>query len=142
MKFTFKLNIRPMPHQSMRFTRQGRSYKPKKITDYQDYVRRLVTDQLPKDFTMIEAGTPIVIKELTYEYVYPTSWSKKRKQGKQYKTTKPDLQDNLNKAFLDALEGLVYEQDQNIVSIEKLQKLWSDKDRITLILETDAGDNS
>lgn len=142
MKYTFKLNIRPMPHQSVRFTRQGRSYKPKKIVDYQDYVRRLVTDQLPDDFVMIEAGTPIIIKELTYEYAYPNSWSKKKKQGRHYKTTKPDLQDNLNKAFLDALEGLVYEQDQNIVSIEKLQKLWSDKDRITLIIETYVRDNS
>jgi Holliday junction resolvase RusA-like endonuclease len=141
-KLTFKLNIRPMPHQSVRFGRNGIKYKPKKIVDYQNYVRRLVQDQLPEDFFMIPSGADIHIKELTYEYEYPKSWSKKRKQGKIYKTTKPDLQDNLNKAFLDSLEGLVYEQDQNIVSINNLQKVWSDKDRITLTLEFDAGNIS
>jgi hypothetical protein len=39
---------------------------------------------------------------------------------------------------LDALEGLVYEQDQNIVSINGLEKYYGDGDKITLILEYDA----
>jgi Holliday junction resolvase RusA-like endonuclease len=143
MRLVLELNIRPMPHQSMRFTRQGRSYKPKKIVDYQAYVRRLVEDQLPGDFKIIEAGTPIVIEKLHYQYAYPSSFSNKRKQqGKIYKATKPDLQDNLNKAFLDALEGLVYEQDQNIVCIKNLEKYWGEKDKIYLTLNTNAEETS
>ena len=44
--------------------------------------------------------------------------------------TKPDLQDNLNKAFFDALEGVIYEQDQNIVEIKNMKKYYSDNDFI------------
>jgi len=125
----------PTSHQSVRFTRSGRSYKPKKIIDYQATVVRLAEEQLPKDFKIIPAGTNIFIEELTYQYAYIKSIPKKRRVGKLYKATKPDLQDNLNKAFLDALEGVVYEQDQNIVAINKLEKYYGDKDLITLILK-------
>lgn len=102
--------------------------------DYQAYIVRLTEDQLPEEFEMIPAGTNVFIEELTYQYAYIKSIPKKRRVGKLYKATKPDLQDNLNKAFLDALEGVVYEQDQNIVAINKLEKYYGDKDLITLIL--------
>jgi Holliday junction resolvase RusA-like endonuclease len=46
------------------------------------------------------------------------------------KTTKPDLQDNLNKAFFDALEGLIYEQDQNIVEIKSMRKYYSEENQV------------
>lgn len=128
-------NLRAQPHQSVRFTRSGRSYKPKKIVDYQAYVIKLVSDQLPEGFEIIPAGTLIFIDQLHYQYAYPKAFSKKkRQQGKIYKPTKPDLQDNLNKAFLDALEGVVYEQDQNIVCINNLEKFYGETDKITLTL--------
>ena len=134
-KLELTLNLRAQPHQSVRFTRSGRSYKPKKIMDYQSYVIKLVSDQLPEGFEIIPAGTLIFIDKLHYQYAYPKSFSKKKKQqGKIYKETKPDLQDNLNKAFLDALEGLVYEQDQNIVCINNLEKYYGETDKITLTL--------
>jgi Holliday junction resolvase RusA-like endonuclease len=138
MILKLELNIRPVPHQSVRFTRSGRTFKPKKITDYQAYVCKLVEEQLPEGFGKIPAGVPIFIRQLSYQYEWSSATPKKRRVGKVYKATKPDLQDNLNKAFLDALEGLVYEQDQNIVSIEKLEKYYGEKDKIILILEYDA----
>ena len=132
MTLEFELNIRPMPHQSVRFGRNGIKYKPKKIMDYQDYVRRLVKDQLPNDFVIIEAGTPIRIDYIHYCYAYPKSMAKKYKVGNIPKTTKPDLQDNLNKAFFDALEGIVFEQDQNIYSIRNMYKYYCEKDCIKI----------
>ena len=60
--------------------------------------------------------------------------SEKRKK-KVPKTTKPDLHDNLNKAFMDALEGIVFEQDQNIVKIKNLEKYYDKENLITLILK-------
>ena len=103
--------------------------------DYQSYVIKLVSDQLPEGFEIIPAGTLIFIDQLHYQYAYPKTFSKKKKQqGKIYKPTKPDLQDNLNKAFLDALEGVVYEQDQNIVCINNLEKYYGETDKITLTL--------
>jgi Holliday junction resolvase RusA-like endonuclease len=135
-RLELKFNVRPQPHQSVRFTRSGRSYKPKKIVDYQSYIVELVKCQLPEGFEMIPAGTLIYIEQLHYQYAYPKAFSKKKKQqGKIYKATKPDLQDNLNKAFLDALEGVVYEQDQNIVCINSLEKYYGETDKITLTLK-------
>ena len=138
MILRLELNIRPMPHQSVRFTRSGRTFKPKKIVDYQSYVRKLVEEQLPDGFSMIPSGVPIFIRKLSYQYEWSSAIPKKKRIGKVYKPTKPDLQDNLNKAFLDALEGVVFEQDQNIVSINDLEKYYGDGDKITLILEYDA----
>ena len=127
-----KLNIKPLAHQSVRFTRSGRSYKPKKVLTYQQNIVALTKQQLPEDFVIIEQGTPIVVEYLNYSYAYLKSTPKKKRTKPIPKTTKPDLQDNLNKALFDALEGLVYEPDQNIVEIKHLKKFYSESDYISL----------
>ena len=115
-----------MAHQSVRATRQGRIYQPKKLADYKEAIRQAVQEQLPDGFLCIKADTEIHIKKLHYCYEFPKSFSKKRKEATtfQYKTTKPDLQDNLNKPLFDALEGLVWERDQNVVSIQNMRKIY------------------
>jgi Holliday junction resolvase RusA-like endonuclease len=134
-KLELVFDARPTPHQSVKFTRNGHSYKPKKIVDYQLHIISLVRDQLPVGFEIIPAGSLIFIDKLHYQYAYPKAFSKKkRQQDKIYKQTKPDLQDNLNKAFLDALEGVVYKQDQNIVCINNLEKYYGETDKIILTL--------
>lgn len=129
-ELVFTLNTRAQPHQSFRIGRNGIKYKPKKIVDYQKYIIALVSEQLPDNFVIIEAGTPIFVEYIEYSYAYPKATPKKRRIGQTPKTTKPDLQDNLNKAFFDALEGLIYEQDQNIVEIKQMKKYYSDSDCI------------
>lgn len=126
----FKLNIMPQAHQSFRIGRNGRKYKPKKIVDYQNYVRKLVTEQLPDNWVIIEGGTPITVDYIHYSYAHLKSHTKKQKRTTFPKVTKPDLQDNLNKAFFDALEDLVYEQDQNIVEIKNMKKFYSEDNYI------------
>ena len=130
MILSFELNLRPLAHQSVRFGRGGIKYKPKKVLDYQKYVRTLIENQLPKDFNIIPAGCPIKVNYIEYVYAYPKSMSKNKRILKAPKVTKPDLQDNLNKAFFDALEGLIYEQDQNIVEINNMAKYYGPEDKI------------
>jgi len=130
MIISFELNLRPLTHQSVRFGRGGIKYKPKKVLDYQKYVRTLIENQLPKDFNIIPAGCPIKVNYIEYIYAYPKSMSKNKRILKAPKVTKPDLQDNLNKAFFDALEGLIYEQDQNIVEINNMAKYYGPEDKI------------
>jgi len=130
MILSFELNLRPLAHQSVRIGRGGIKYKPKKVLDYQKYVRTLIENQLPKDFNIIPAGCPIKVNYVEYIYAYPKTMAKKRRILKTPKTTKPDLQDNLNKAFFDALEGLIYEQDQNIVEINNMAKYYGPEDKI------------
>jgi len=134
VKLNLELNIRPLAHQSFKIGRGGIKYKPKKVTDYQNYLRRLVTEQLPKNFNIITAGSEIKVNYREYIYAYPKSFSKKRRV-KTFKVTKPDLQDNLNKAFFDSLEGLLYEQDQNIVEINKMSKFYGENDKIRVEFE-------
>ena len=135
MILTFELNLRPLAHQSFQIGRNGIKYKPKKVTDYQKYVRDLVGKQLPSDFNIIPSGTPIVVNYIEYSYAYPKSLAKKRRLPKVPKVTKPDLQDNLNKAFFDSLEGFIYEQDQNIVEIKNMVKYFGPEDKIKVQFE-------
>lgn len=133
-RLEFRFPIRAIPHQSVKFSR-GRTYQPKKITDYKKALVVMLKEQLPFDFKIIPAGTPIVIQQLTYQFEYPKLFPKKKRTGNVPKTTKPDLQDNINKAFLDAFEGVLFEQDQNIHTINKLSKCMGDENLITLIIE-------
>lgn len=137
MEISLKIPIKPMPHQSVRVTRTGRTYQPKKIATYKSQIQEVVREQLPDDFSVIKADTPIFIKQLHYVFEYPKSFSKKKRMtpGIQYKFTKPDLHDNLNKALFDALEGVVWERDQNVVAIDNLKKYYQDTNNILITIE-------
>ena len=135
MILTLEFNLRPMPHQSVKFGRNGIKYKPKKVLDYQKYIRTLASEQLPEEFNIIPAGSSIVVNYIEYVYAYPKSLAKKRRLPRVPKTTMPDLHDNLNKAFFDALEGLIYEQDQNIVEIKNMVKYFGPEDKIKVQFE-------
>tara|TARA_Y100000356_G_scaffold115512_1_gene104586 strand:- start:50 stop:457 length:408 start_codon:yes stop_codon:yes gene_type:complete len=134
VKLSFDIYVKPLAHQSFRIGRNGIRYKPKKIVDYQRNIKVLILEQLPKDFDIITSGSEIKVNYIEYIYSYPKSFSKK-KRVKTFKTTKPDLQDNLNKAFFDSLEGLVYEQDQNIVEINRMSKFYGETDQIRVEFE-------
>jgi len=134
VKISFELYIKPLAHQSFRIGRNGIRYKPKRIVDYQRNIKVLILEQLPKNFNIITSGSEIKVNYIEYIYSYPKSFSKK-KRVKTFKTTKPDLQDNLNKAFFDSLEGLVYEQDQNIVEINRMSKFYGETDQIRVEFE-------
>lgn len=118
-------------------TRGGRAYQPKRILDYKDTIRTAVREQLPSGFSIIEADTFIHVTKLHYKYAYPKSFSRKKIDSVDilYKQTKPDLHDNLNKPLFDALEGLVWERDQNVVSINDLRKYYAEEDGIILEIE-------
>jgi len=131
-----KLNlpIKAVPHQSVRVTRFGRTYQPKKIIDYKSLVQEAVREQLPDGFSVIEADTPIEIAQLHYVFEWPKSFSAKKRNSEYiyYKVTKPDLHDNLNKALFDALEGVVWERDQNVVSMNDVKKYYGETNQIII----------
>ena len=135
MILTLEYFVKPQAHQSFRIGRNGIKYKPKKIVDYQTLIQHLTLDQLPKDFNIIPSGTNIFVNYIEYVYAYPSSMAKYKRQTLQYKATKPDLQDNLNKAFFDSLEGLIFEQDQNIVVIYKMSKVYGENNKIRVQFE-------
>ena len=133
-ELTLRFNLKPTPHQSFRRGRNGVAYTPKKILDFKKDVAWELSNQLNSDFEIIKAGTPIIVEYLHYCFEFPKSTAlKSRIEGLQ-KTTKPDLLDNLNKAFIDALEGIVFEQDQNIVEVKDLKKFYGERNYIEIKL--------
>lgn len=133
-ELTLHFNLKPTPHQSFRRGRNGVAYTPKKILDFKKDVAWELSNQLNSDFEIIKAGTPIIVEYLHYCFEFPKSTALKRRIEGLQKTTKPDLLDNLNKAFIDALEGIVFEQDQNIVEVKDLKKFYGESNYIKIKL--------
>lgn len=101
-----------------------RSHQSKEVKANQEYVRLCAVTAKPRDFKIWEG--PIAVK-VTYIFAPPKSWPKHKKLKlasghNYYKTTKPDLTDNLNKGVFDALEGLIFKNDSQICVVESLVK--------------------
>ncbi|HHZ82352.1 MAG TPA: RusA family crossover junction endodeoxyribonuclease [Flavobacteriales bacterium] len=122
MILEFEILGEPFSKQSFRFARRGNyihKYQPKKIVNKENGVAWQIINQLPKGFVPTTEAVALVIT-----YIFPPlkSWSKKKlvqlEAGeKMYKTTKPDLQDNLCKGVCDAMEGIVFINDSQICSL-------------------------
>lgn len=110
----FSVEGDPVGKQRPRFSR-GRTYTPKKTVDYEAEIA---------DKAMVAMGpcTPLETPVAVYIYInhaIPASYSKKRKEAcfnRFERPKKPDL-DNVAKSFLDAMNGIVYKDDVQVVSL-------------------------
>ena len=117
----------PKPKQSARFSsvRIGnknivRSYQKKEVKDNERNIQFDIKKQLPKGFVPYDCALQVEVK---FVFPPPSVFSKKKvaqlESGvKFYKTTKPDLTDNLMKALFDAMEGIIYVNDSRICKVE------------------------
>jgi len=111
----FSVEGDPVGKQRPRFTKTGRTYTPKKTSDYEGMIA---------DKAMVAMGpvTPLETPVAVYIYInhaIPASYSKKRKEAclsRLERPKKPDL-DNVAKAYLDAMNGIVYKDDVQVVSL-------------------------
>jgi len=125
----------PKAVQSFRFTKKGRRYQPSEVVEWKNYIRLLAMTQIAeKDNFQMFCG-PV---EIEVEFIFPPiqSWNKATKEafesgGKIYKTTKPDLTDNLMKGLIDALSGIIWERDQ-LICKESSEKFYGKKPQIIL----------
>ena len=113
----------------------AKAYDPEKSRNYKAYVRLLATQAMKEnDFEMIIG--PCAIKIWAY-FDIPKSKSKKFKEAaleaKERPTKKPDA-DNIVKAILDALNGLVYKDDSCIVELSCI-KYYSDVPRVEVYVD-------
>ena len=133
MRYTYTIPGPAVPQGRPRLTTingHARAYDPKKSRDYKAYIRQCVMEQ----------GAPAepitgALKLIVFEYrTIPQSWSKRKQQGASVNdikpTTKPDW-DNIGKAVSDALNGLVWKDDAQIVDAN-VQKLY-DRDPCVVI---------
>lgn len=96
-----------------RYTRQGHCYTPKKTLEAEQFVQLMAQTQIGGK----QLSGSVAI-ELLAVCPVPASWAKKEqtaaKTGEIRPATKPDF-DNLLKLYCDALNGLLWNDDKQIV---------------------------
>jgi len=103
-----------------RFTRAGRIYTPAKTKEYEEKLRsaaRAAMKELDRDPTEMPCRVVILA-----QFEIPKSWPKYKKQAAltgegNYRPGKPDI-DNIAKAALDAMNGIVFKDDALVYKIE------------------------
>ena len=139
MKFTI-LGI-PHPKSSFRFAVRGKQvfkYQTKEIKAGGIQIRQQIINQLPEKFIPFSRG--IRIKKCWFVFPPLKSWSKKKRAaaellGGLFKTTAPDLPDNLMKGLFDAMQGVVFINDSQICAMDDIRKFYGPKPMIEIELE-------
>jgi len=131
MMCKFTIPGKPVGKGRPRVTKNG-TYTPQKTKDYQTLVEKIAWSETKCYFI----DEPLVATILCY-YPIPKSMPKyKRKmieEGTLYPIVKPDL-DNVAKAILDALNDIVYKDDNQVVELH-IKKLYSDIPRVVVKIE-------
>ena len=111
-----------VPKGRPRFTRQGRTYTPKKTHDYESEVAMMAKSAMGSSEPL---ETPVAV----YVYVnmpVPMSYSKKRTEaclsGSERPIKKTGDLDNMVKTILDGMNGIVYKDDSQIVSLHATKR--------------------
>lgn len=114
-----------VPKGRPRFTRSGHAFTPKRTTDYETKVKAYYLTEYPYGKAFESEPLEII---LNVYMALPKSFSKKKKDHMlcyEFPTKRPDS-DNLLKSICDALNGVAYTDDSQIVSAT-VNKLWSEE---------------
>lgn len=118
-EFDLEDGMRFMSHQqSYRVTKTGQRYMTKDYTDYVKYLRERISDMSNLD------GLLAMPLSLVVKFYYPPPKRTKQSVRLLYKTTPPDLV-NIVKPVEDAMEGVVYESDKQIVRYDGIAKYYN-----------------
>lgn len=116
----FTIPGEPVPKGRPRVTKQGIAYTPKKTREYEALVKESFLSQVDQE----PMEGPVRFAAAFY-FKIPKSYTeaqvKEIESGEMLKTTKPDL-DNCIKSITDALNGLAYKDDSQIVRIIAAKK--------------------
>lgn len=120
-----------------RMTRAGHAFTPEKTASYENLVKLCFQKAYPTwSPTPDEVGV-----EIYAYYQIPKSASKKKQRemidGVIRPTKKPDI-DNVAKIINDALNGIAWADDTQIVT-EGIKKLYSDKPKVAVTIYTYGG---
>lgn len=121
-EFEFIFRTEPRAIQSVRFCRIGehvKIYQLKSNTGWKNYIRLCASEQLPEKWQSLDG--PLAL-EVQFVFSPLRSFPKKTMQAiaagnRVYKSTKPDLTDNLLKGLCDALTGICWRDDSQICKV-------------------------
>lgn len=112
----------------------GRAYTPKKTLSYEKSVRAAYLEEYPTGLLTWQDKEPLEMIVNAY-FEIPKSASKKAKQKmllEQFPTKKPDA-DNIIKSIADALNGIAYADDSQIVQAT-VNKWWAEESKAEIII--------
>ena len=125
----------PVAQGRPRFSRQGgfvKAYDPAKSRDYKQYIRLVASEDAPE--TPVTGAVQLSLK--IYRAI-PKSMPKYKREaalvGVLRPTTKPDVS-NVLKGVEDALKGLWYVDDSQIVGYGTLGKWYGERPRIEIAM--------
>lgn len=138
MTIEFVVPGRPVPMARPRVTARG-TYTPKRCRDYKEAVALAAKTAMNGR----EPLTGAIIVKMCFRFSLPKSWSKAKRQewenGKVHFLSRPDI-DNLYKSVTDALIGIVYKDDSQIVAAQVI-KSYEDVDEVAVaLMEHDDGE--
>lgn len=135
MKLRFEIPREPVGKARPRYTRNGKPYTPSKTSNYESVVKACFIRAYGK---RVAIDGPVKIS-IDARCPIPKSWPKWKKQdaetGKLLPTVKPDV-DNIAKIILDALNGIAFEDDKNVTSLQ-IDKCYSNEPGVTVTIETE-----
>lgn len=110
---------KPIGKQRPKFNRKTKNtYTPKETRDYETLVRTCYMQKYSNK-EPIQAKTPVEVEIYAY-FKIPKNTTKKQKvlieNNKLFPTVKPDA-DNVSKIILDALNGLAYYDDNQVIDL-------------------------
>lgn len=121
----FIIHREPKGKQRVRVTRSGHAYTPGDTTTYEGIVRSEYWNKYPEAKPLLG---PVRVSIVAF-YEIPSSWSNRKKEQAAkmeiMPTKKPDC-DNIAKLISDALNGLAYKDDAQIVNLNVLKAYTSD----------------
>lgn len=128
-KVEFTVPIRPVGKARPRFTRFGHAYTPDTTRAAEHHVAFYATAMM-QGHKRAESQ-PLAV-DLEFVFAPPASWSKKKREEAirfcKPRKEKPDI-DNLGKLVCDALNGIVYADDNQITELRAV-KYYGEHDEI------------
>lgn len=135
MQIEFTIDGEPQGQGRPRFARQGKfvhTYDPPKSRQY----KAKVAQSFQRAYMGEPLAKPVKIT-ITAVFGVPKSYSKGRTEacleGREWPTKKPDA-DNIEKGIYDALNGLAYEDDKQIV-MTKTAKVYGPVGKVKVVIE-------
>ena len=132
---SFTIPGNPVAQGRPRAARRGNRimmYDPKPSKDYKKHVAKIAKEYAPEKPTEAALGVQMKI----YREIPKSTTKKDRKlinEGLKRPVVRPDT-DNYTKAILDALNGIIYKDDSQIVDL-KASKYYSDNPRVEIKIE-------
>jgi len=132
MRIVLTIPGKPFGKQRPRVTKAGIAYTPQETVNYENFIKLLYMQEYRN--IKLEGPLRMIIRAF---YKIPKSTNKKDKelmlQNILRPTKKPDM-DNIAKVIADALNGLAYDDDRQIVEMY-ISKIYAEDEFVEVVVE-------